>query len=99
MSRRWRPLPYQRTIVALDIERSTSRPDLVKAELRQIRRLATRRAGDPDLAQNALLAAVDAVARVSDLARIENLTAYFCQVLINGCTRWSTNRCCTGWPN
>ena len=29
-----RPLAYQRTVVALDIERSTSRPDPVKAELR-----------------------------------------------------------------
>lgn len=48
-----------------------------------VRRLAARRAGDPDLAQDALLAAVVAVARVSDLARIENLKAYFCRVLIN----------------
>ena len=30
-----RPRAYQRTIVALDIDRSTSRPDDVKAELRQ----------------------------------------------------------------
>ena len=29
-----RPLAYQRTVVALDIERSTTRPDPVKAELR-----------------------------------------------------------------
>jgi hypothetical protein len=29
-------LPYQRTIAALDIERSTSRLDLIKAELRQM---------------------------------------------------------------
>jgi hypothetical protein len=29
-------LPCQRTIVALDIGRSTSRPDLVKAELRKM---------------------------------------------------------------
>jgi hypothetical protein len=49
----------------------------------EVRRLAARRAGDPDLAQDALLAAVVAVARVSDLARIENLKAYFCRVLIN----------------
>jgi len=48
-----------------------------------VRRLAARRAGDPDLAQDALLAAVVAVARVNDLARIENLKAYFCRVLIN----------------
>jgi hypothetical protein len=32
-----RPRAHQRTIVALDIERSTSRPDDVKAELRQTR--------------------------------------------------------------
>jgi hypothetical protein len=50
---------------------------------REVRRLAARRAGDPDLAQDALVAAVAAVARVSDLARIENLKAYFCRVLIN----------------
>ena len=49
----------------------------------EVRRLAARRAGDPELAQDALLAAVAAVARVSDLARIENLKAYFCRVLIN----------------
>jgi len=49
----------------------------------EVRRLAARRTGDPDLAQDALLAAVAAVARVSDLARIENLKAYFCRVLIN----------------
>jgi DNA-directed RNA polymerase specialized sigma24 family protein len=49
----------------------------------QVRRLAARRAGDPDLAQDALLATVAAVARVSDLARIENLKAYFCRALIN----------------
>jgi hypothetical protein len=49
----------------------------------EVRSFAARRAGDPDLAQDALLAAVAAVARVSDLARIENLKAYFCRVLIN----------------
>jgi Sigma-70 region 2 len=49
----------------------------------EVRRLAARRAGDPDLAQDALLAAVAAVARVSDPARIEDLKAYFCRVLIN----------------
>jgi hypothetical protein len=49
----------------------------------EVRRLAVRRAGDPDLAQDALLAAVVAVARVSDLARIQDLRAYFCRVLIN----------------
>jgi DNA-directed RNA polymerase specialized sigma24 family protein len=49
----------------------------------EVRRLAVRRAGDPDLAQDALLATVAAIARVSDLERIENLKAYFCRVLIN----------------
>lgn len=49
----------------------------------EVRRLAARRAGDPDLAQDALLSAVVAVAGVSDLARIENLKAYFCRALIN----------------
>jgi DNA-directed RNA polymerase specialized sigma24 family protein len=49
----------------------------------EVRKLAARRAGDPDLAQDALLAAVAAVARVGDLARIEDLKAYFCRVLIN----------------
>jgi hypothetical protein len=49
----------------------------------EVRRLAARRAGDPDLARDALLAAVAAVARVGDVARIENLKAYFCRVLIN----------------
>ena len=49
----------------------------------EVRRLAARRAGDPDLAQDALQAAVAAVARVSDPTRIENLKAYFCRVLIN----------------
>lgn len=49
----------------------------------EVRRLAERRAGDPDLAQDALMAAVVAIARMGDLARIENLKAYFCRVLIN----------------
>jgi hypothetical protein len=49
----------------------------------EVRRLAVRRAGDPDLAEDALLAAVAAVARVSDLTHIEDLKAYFCRVLIN----------------
>lgn len=48
-----------------------------------VRRLAVRRTGDPDLAEDALLAAAVAVARVGDLARIEDLKAYFCRVLIN----------------
>ena len=49
----------------------------------EVRRLAARRAADSDLAQDALLAAVAAVARVNNLASIENLKAYFCRVLIN----------------
>ncbi len=48
-----------------------------------VRRLAVRRTGDPDLAEDALLAAVVAVARAGDRARIEDLKAYFCRVLIN----------------
>ena len=49
----------------------------------EVRRLAARRGGNPDLGQDALLGVVAAVARVSDLTRIENLKAYFCRVLIN----------------
>lgn len=49
----------------------------------RVRKLAARRAGDPDLAQDALLQAVCAVAQVGDLQRINDLKAYFCRVLIN----------------
>ena len=49
----------------------------------EVRKLAAWRAGDPDLAQDALLEAVYAVARVGDLDRILDLKAYFCRVLIN----------------
>ncbi len=49
----------------------------------EVRRLAAHRAGDPDLAQDALMQAVCAVARVGDLTRITDLKAYFCRVLIN----------------
>ena len=49
----------------------------------EVRKLAARRAGDPDLAQDALLQAVCAVAQVGDLRRINDLKAYFCRVLIN----------------
>ena len=48
-----------------------------------VRRLALRRAGDPDLAEDGLLAAAVAVAQVSDLTRILDLKAYYCRVLIN----------------
>jgi DNA-directed RNA polymerase specialized sigma24 family protein len=49
----------------------------------EVRKLAARRAGDPDLAQDALQEAAYAVARGGDLARIHDLKAYFCRVLIN----------------
>lgn len=49
----------------------------------EVRRLAERRAGDPDLAQDALMATVVAIARMGDLAHIKDLKAYFCRVLIN----------------
>jgi hypothetical protein len=49
----------------------------------EVRKLAARRAGDPDLAQDALLQAVCAVAQAGDLQRINDLKAYFCRVLIN----------------
>ncbi len=48
----------------------------------KVRSLARQRAGDPDLAMDALQAAYCAVARVADPAAIRNLRAYFCQVLI-----------------
>lgn len=46
-----------------------------------VRSLARRRAGDQDLAMDALQAAYCAVARVADPTAIRNLRAYFCQVL------------------
>jgi len=49
----------------------------------EVRKLAARHAGDPDLAQDALLEAVYAVAQLGDLTRIRDLRAYFCRVLIN----------------
>jgi len=49
----------------------------------QVRSLALRRAGDPDLAEDALQEAYCAVAQVKDPQCIENLRAYFCRVLIN----------------
>lgn len=54
-------------------------------EIRQdprIKRLALRYAGHPDLADDALQSAFYAVARLKNLAQIENLRAYFCRVLI-----------------
>jgi DNA-directed RNA polymerase specialized sigma24 family protein len=49
----------------------------------EIQRFALRRAGDPDLAQDALLHAICAVARVDDLERINDLRAYLCRAIIN----------------
>lgn len=48
----------------------------------QIKRFALRRAGHADLADDALQSAFYAVARLKNLAGIENLRAYFCKVLI-----------------
>ena len=53
----------------------------------EVRRLAARRTGDPELAQDALLQAVCAVAQIEDLRRIRDLKAYFCRVLINAAHR------------
>jgi DNA-directed RNA polymerase specialized sigma24 family protein len=49
----------------------------------KVRGLALRRAGDRDLAEDALQEAWYAVAQVRDPGRIENLRAYFCRTLIN----------------
>lgn len=48
-----------------------------------IRSLAVRRAGDPDLALDALMQTVCVVARVQDLQAIKDLRACFCRTLIN----------------
>jgi hypothetical protein len=48
-----------------------------------VRRFALRRAGDPDLAQDALLQTACAVAQVPDLQAVKDLRAYFCRALIN----------------
>lgn len=49
----------------------------------QIRRLARRRAGNPDIAEDALQETYYAVARVADPSRIEDLRKYFCRALIH----------------
>lgn len=49
----------------------------------EVRRLAARRARDRELAEDALLQAVCAVARIGDLRHINDLKAFFCRVLIN----------------
>ena len=70
------------------------RPDL-QQKLQQIledhdvKRLARRRAGDPDLARDALQETFDAVAHVADPAAIKDLRAYFCRVLIRKIHRLS----------
>lgn len=48
----------------------------------KVKSLARRRAGDPDLAEDALQEAYCAVARVANPAAIRDLRAYFCQALI-----------------
>ena len=49
----------------------------------EVRSLARRRAGAPDLAEDALQEAYCAVAGVKNPERIKDLRAYFCRVLIN----------------
>jgi hypothetical protein len=49
----------------------------------RIRRLARSRAGDPEVAADALQEAYCAVARYGDPEKIEDLSKYFCRVLIH----------------
>ena len=53
----------------------------------RIRRLARLRAGDPEIAEDALQEAFCAVARYGDPEKIEDLRKYFCRVLINQINR------------
>ena len=53
----------------------------------EIRKLALRRAGNRDLAEDALQETFYSVARVNDPSRIENLRAFFCRALINQISR------------
>ena len=53
----------------------------------QIWRLALRRAGNRDLAEDALQETFYSVARVGDPGHIENLRAFFCRALINQISR------------
>ena len=48
----------------------------------QVKRIAQRRAGDPDLAEDALQETYYTMACIKDPSGIENLRAYFCRVLI-----------------
>ena len=52
-----------------------------------VRDFALRRAGDPDLAQEALLHAAITVAQVKDLQAIKDLRAYFCRAVMNSVYR------------
>src|SRR5579864_4712929 len=53
----------------------------------EVRRLALRRAGSRELAEDALQETFYAVARVRDPRRIESLRAFFCRSLINEINR------------
>lgn len=48
----------------------------------QVRALARRRAGDPEVADDALQSTYAVMARLKNLDQIDNLKAYFCQVLV-----------------
>jgi DNA-directed RNA polymerase specialized sigma24 family protein len=68
---------------APDPESSFQQELLAILEDPQVKKLAQRRAGDPDLARDALQQAYYAVSRVTNPAGIRDLRAYFCQVLIH----------------
>jgi len=66
---------------------SDSQPDfqhelLTIREDPEVRRLALRRAKNPEIAEDALQAAYYAVSRVGDPGAIQDLRAYFCKVLL-----------------
>jgi len=65
-------------------DRSSFDKELLKIRMDpKIWRLALRRAGSRDLAEDALQETFYSVARVKDPGRIENLRAFFCRALIN----------------